>query len=199
MSGAIQEIANSANELSEKMRQVVVGAQRTTEMMHSLRTANEEISRVSETISDIADQTNLLALNATIEAASAGEAGRGFAVVASEVKDLARETMQATDQISSQVRDVHSRSEDVANAIEEITAVIEAVSVLTNTLSSAVHEQSTTTKEITGAVAEAADGARSIKDEMGSLAEASTASNHTSKGLLEASESLYDLAKHLTS
>ncbi|MCH6551145.1 MAG: hypothetical protein IH804_03915, partial [Planctomycetes bacterium] len=76
------------------------------------RDAGREISRVSETISSIADQTNLLALNATIEAAGAGEAGRGFAVVANEVKELARETMNATGAIDSQVRSMIKHSEE---------------------------------------------------------------------------------------
>jgi len=198
MAGAILEISNSANELSGKMAEVVTGAQRTAQLMQTLRTANEEISRVSETISDIADQTNLLALNATIEAASAGEAGRGFAVVASEVKDLARETMLATDQINSQVRDVNARSQDVAQAIDEIAATIEAVDLLTTTLSSSVRDQSSTTEEIAVSIAETAAGAQSISKEMKSLAEASSASPYTSQGLVEAAEQLLGLAHQLS-
>lgn len=92
--------------------------------MADLTTAAQEIGQVVGTISDIAEQTNLLALNATIEAARAGEAGKGFAVVASEVKELARQTSEATRDISSRVEAIQASS---SQAVESTRATREAV------------------------------------------------------------------------
>ncbi len=198
MSISIQDISNSTHELTESLGRASRSAQDSAQRMDALRQANEEISRVSETIADIADQTNLLALNATIEAAGAGDAGRGFAVVASEVKDLARETMQATELIKGQVRDVTNRAEDVAKAVDEINAVIEQVSMLSSSLSSAVEEQSVTTREISTAIGEVAGGSEEIAGEMEEVARASATSNHTAQGVLEAAEQLRNLAQKLS-
>ncbi|MCB9915982.1 MAG: PAS domain-containing methyl-accepting chemotaxis protein [Planctomycetes bacterium] len=198
MSASIQDISNSTHELSESLQRAARAAGDSAQRMEVLRQANEEISRVSETIADIADQTNLLALNATIEAAGAGDAGRGFAVVASEVKDLARETMQATELIKNQVRDVTARSEDVARAVAEINSVIEQVALLSTSLSGAVEEQSVTTREISGAIGGVASGSDEIAGQMEEVARAAATSNHTAQGVLEAAEQLRNLAQALS-
>jgi methyl-accepting chemotaxis protein len=87
----------------------------------------EEIEAIATSIAAIAEQTNLLALNATIEAARAGELGKGFAVVAGEVKELARETAGATDQIRGVVDAVRSDVSDSAAMIGQIRAVMSDV------------------------------------------------------------------------
>ena len=199
MTASIQDISNSTLELSQSLQRAAKAAIESAQRMDILRQSNEEISRVSETIADIADQTNLLALNATIEAAGAGDAGRGFAVVASEVKDLARETMQATESIKGQVRDVTARSEDVAKAVDEINTVIEQVALLSTSLSSAVEEQSMTTREISSAIGDVAGGADEIAGQMEDVARSSATSNHTAQGVLEAAEQLRNLAQALSS
>jgi methyl-accepting chemotaxis protein len=71
-------------------------------------------------IDTVADQTRLLALNATIEAARAGEAGKGFAVVASEVKDLADQTAQATERVTTQVEAIRAACDDVAEVMSSV-------------------------------------------------------------------------------
>ncbi|MDY7088792.1 MAG: methyl-accepting chemotaxis protein [Actinomycetota bacterium] len=90
----------------------------------ALNDASAAIGDVIQIISSIADQTNLLALNATIEAARAGEIGKGFAVVAGEVKELARETADATKKVSEQIAALQSSAESVAGGIRTTSETI---------------------------------------------------------------------------
>ena len=96
MSATIAEIAGSSEEAIRITEESVQEASSAEESVRDLGHAALEISKVTESINEIADQTNLLALNATIEAARAGEAGKGFAVVANEIKELAKQTTEAT-------------------------------------------------------------------------------------------------------
>jgi methyl-accepting chemotaxis protein len=107
-----------------------------------------EIGKATEAIDDISDQTNLLALNATIEAARAGEAGKGFAVVANEIKELAKQTAQATEDIKEKVAGIQASSADATIQINEISMVIDNVSRIVSEISVAIGEQSETTKKI---------------------------------------------------
>jgi methyl-accepting chemotaxis protein len=105
--GELSETVGSIATSSERARTVSEDASRqartVSATMDELQRAAREIGNVTETISHISSQTNLLALNATIEAAHAGEAGRGFAVVASEIKELARQTTIAADDIQRRI------------------------------------------------------------------------------------------------
>jgi methyl-accepting chemotaxis protein len=132
------DIADSANRQSKE----------TVVSMGQLKAASDKIGRVLEVISDIADQTNLLALNATIEAASAGDAGKGFAVVANEVKELARQTTQATEEINREIEDMRQRTSAAVNAVEGISRVIGEVNDISTSIAGAVEEQSATLNEI---------------------------------------------------
>ncbi|MDF1838768.1 MAG: methyl-accepting chemotaxis protein, partial [Planctomycetota bacterium] len=194
MATTVSSIAQSSRDLADSADRAVTAAGQASDLVNDLRTANSQISRVTETISNIADQTNLLALNATIEAAGAGEAGRGFAVVASEVKDLARETMTATNTIDEQVRDIHGRSEEVANAIEEISQVILGLNDLAVTMATAVEEQDITTREITEAIVRSAEGATEISEEIARVSESAESSSGTARGVQEAADQLRELA-----
>lgn len=93
-------------------------------MVHSLNASTDEIDQVVRTIHTIAGQTNMLALNAGIEAARAGEAGKGFAVVAMEVKELARATAGATDEVDAKVGAIRA---DAGGATRELTGVRDSV------------------------------------------------------------------------
>ena len=118
---AIEEMTSSLNEVAKNTGQASrvsqTASQATEEIkgkMDGLVSASKQIGKVVGVIKDIADQTNMLALNATIEAAGAGEAGKGFAVVAGEVKELAKQSADATDEISGQIDQIQGST----NAVE---------------------------------------------------------------------------------
>ena len=144
----------------------------------ALGTAADEIGKVIEVIQDIAEQTNLLALNATIEAARAGEAGKGFAVVATEVKELARQTSQATEDIRHRVESIQGTTGEAIGALNEIAAVVTEVDQASRTIASAVEEQTATTKEIAHNVADAAVHAETVSNSVAESAVATKEVTH---------------------
>jgi methyl-accepting chemotaxis protein len=129
-----------------------------------LGNAAQEISKVTEVITEISEQTNLLALNATIEAARAGEAGRGFAVVANEIKELAKQTANATLDIKTRIQGIQKSTDTTVTEIEQITEVIHAVNELVATIATAVEEQAVTTQEIANNVAQASLGIGEVNE-----------------------------------
>lgn len=150
---------NIHTEMASKVTaEAVKEAKSATIKVTQLGIAASEISKITEVITDISDQTNLLALNATIEAARAGEAGKGFAVVANEIKELARQTADATGQIKSQIDGIQQSTSETVTQIEKITTVINDVNETVNTISTAVNEQTAATDEIASNVAQAAQG-----------------------------------------
>src|SRR5215469_9831249 len=99
-------------------------AKNTNDIIQRLETASRQIGKIVDMISDIADQTNMLALNAAIEAAGAGEAGKGFMIVANEVKELAKQTAAATDEIAEQIENMQKNMPEAVGAVAEIAATI---------------------------------------------------------------------------
>lgn len=156
MNSTINEIARNAEQSATVADQAAQLAEISNDRVGGLGQSADEIGKVIEVIQDIAEQTNLLALNATIEAARAGEAGKGFAVVASEVKDLAKQTATATDDIRKRIEGIQSSTGEAVDSIREITSVITNVNDVARTIAAAVEEQSITTREISQNVAEAA-------------------------------------------
>jgi methyl-accepting chemotaxis protein len=116
--------------------------------VNKLGQSSIEIGKVIKVITAIAGQTNLLALNATIEAARAGDAGRGFAVVANEVKELAKQTANATEDISQRIEAIQTDTKAAVQAITQITDIINQINDFQSTIASAIEEQTATTNEI---------------------------------------------------
>lgn len=148
MSSTINEVARNCQTETQIAAKASTQAQSTKDLMERLNVSSKEIGKIVEVINDVADQTNLLALNATIEAASAGESGKGFAVVAAEVKELAKQTTKATEQIRVQVEDIQGSTINALEAITGIAKVIEEIDSLSHTIVGAVEEQSVTTNEM---------------------------------------------------
>ena len=171
MSASINEIAKSAQDASRAASDAVALIQKTTETVTRLGASSTEIGNVIKTITAIASQTNLLALNATIEAARAGEAGKGFAVVANEVKDLAKETAAATEDIAARISRIQDDTKEAVKAIDEIAEVVVRISNVQSVIASAVEEQTATTKEISRSISEASRAASEITENISGVAQ----------------------------
>jgi len=197
MTASIKEIAKNATDAARVATTAVTTAENTNETIAKLGQSSAEIGKVIKVITSIAQQTNLLALNATIEAARAGEAGKGFAVVANEVKELAKQTAAATEDISQKIEAIQDDTKGSVEAIGQITAIINQINDIQNTIASAVEEQTATTNEIARNVNQAAKGSTEITQNIVNVAEAAqstTASaNNTQKAATELSETATEL------
>jgi methyl-accepting chemotaxis protein len=192
MGASIKEIAKNANEAAKVATTAVRVAAKTNTTVAKLGESSAEIGNVIKVITSIAQQTNLLALNATIEAARAGEAGKGFAVVANEVKELAKQTAKATEDISRKIEAIQGDTKGAVEAITEIGKIINQINDIQNTIASAVEEQTATTGEISRNVAEAALGSTEIARNVSGVAQAA---RNTSEGAGNTKSSADELSK----
>jgi methyl-accepting chemotaxis protein len=192
MSASIKEIAKNAQDAAKVAATAVRAAETTNATISKLGDSSAEIGKVIKVITSIAQQTNLLALNATIEAARAGEAGKGFAVVANEVKELAKETAKATEDISQKIEAIQSDTKMAVDAIAEIGTVINKISDYQNTIASAVEEQTATTNEISRNVTEAAKGSTEIAQNITGVA---TSAKSTTAGANDTQKAAGELSR----
>ena len=197
MQASIREISKNANDSARVAKNAVSVASTTNDTMKKLGESSREIGNVIKVITSIAQQTNLLALNATIEAARAGEAGKGFAVVANEVKELAKQTAKATEEISQKIEAIQGVTKGAVTAIEDISTIINQINDISNSIASAVEEQTATTNEIGRSVHEAAIGVTDIAKNISGVA---TAARNTTQGANDtktASAELSEMAARL--
>ena len=198
MGSSIREIAKNAAEAAKVANHAATVADNTNAKVAKLGESSIEIGNVIKVITSIAEQTNLLALNATIEAARAGEAGKGFAVVANEVKELAKQTAKATEDIGTKIKTIQGDTQGAVSAIQEIAAIIKQINGLQTIIASSVEEQSATTNEISKNVAEAAQGAAEIAKNIGSVSQAAKSTTEGAGQTSIAARELASLAGDLT-
>jgi methyl-accepting chemotaxis protein len=188
----LQTVATGTEEMGSCIREIAKNA-----TVAKLGESSTEIGQVIKVITSIAQQTNLLALNATIEAARAGEAGKGFAVVANEVKELAKETAKATEDISRKIEAIQDDTKAAVEAIASISGIINQVNDISTTIASAVEEQNATTNEMARNVSEAAQGSSEITQNIAGVAEAAASTSRGASDTQQAAQQLVETSKAL--
>ncbi|MFH1215783.1 MAG: methyl-accepting chemotaxis protein [Pseudomonadota bacterium] len=148
MNDSITRIGNLSTEGMKTTNFAMEKAELATDSMQELADAAREIGEVTKAINEITEQTKLLALNATIESARAGEAGKGFAVVAGEVKELARQSSEATGNIALKINRIQQKSQEAAKIIQEVSVIVKEVNSSSKSIASAVEQQSKMASDI---------------------------------------------------
>lgn len=211
MKHALEGVTTHCDEATSISSQATDQVKKATDKVTLLGRAANEISKVTEVITEIADQTNLLALNATIEAARAGDAGKGFAVVASEIKVLANQTQDATKEIKAKIDGIQASTNETISEVEAITVVIDKVNVIMSEISNQMVTQAASASTVAFNVEQASQGiaevnvnvaqsfavSSQISTEMDEVRSVSTSMSTSSVGMKNNSESLSDLANQL--
>ena len=198
VASSIEEMTSTINEIaqnSEKGRSISIDAvskvKSASERVGELGKDALEINKVTETITEISEQTNLLALNATIEAARAGESGKGFAVVANEIKELARQTADATQEIKGKIDSIQNSSAGTVTEIEQISKVINDVNEIVTSIAASVEEQSVTAKEIANNVSQASKGIQEVNE---NVAQSSSVAGEIARDINEANQDANEMS-----
>ncbi len=199
LSSSILDIKNQTSRSSQTAEKASQSAARANEAVLRLGETSTQVDTVLSIITNIASQINLLALNATIESARAGEAGKGFAVVACEVKDLAKQTEEATKQVRLLIANVQTVSQDVVQAIQNISASIGEVQDISSAIVGTMSDQSNATQEISTMVQATSASTNEAVSIMQRVTESSKQTKESSEKVMNASNVLDSQMKKLES
>jgi|GEM_PF-1087820 len=197
MNASLTDISGKTKEAESIASQAVTLVQSTGDNVQQLAKSSKSIGNVVKVITSIAEQTNLLALNATIEAARAGDAGKGFAVVANEVKELAKETAKATEEIEQRIADIQSDTGTAVVSIADINAIVQKISEIQSAIASAVDEQWATTGAMDSKIVEATRGNSEIGQIIQLISTQSNESLESTANVSQSAEQMDELAGKL--
>lgn len=197
LESSIRDIAANASTAASVAQTAVHVSEQTNRTVTKLGASSGEIGKVIKVINSIAEQTNLLALNATIEAARAGESGKGFAVVANEVKDLAKATRRATEDIIHKIEVIQADTREAIDAIGRVSNIIGQISESQNAIACAVEEQTAMTTEISRNISEVAFGSGEIAKNISLVAEAGQCTANSTDETLRTAASIEQMAAEL--
>ncbi len=192
ITGTIKKITSDTENARSITENAVSQSEKASASVNELGKAASEIGKVTETITEISEQTNLLALNATIEAARAGEAGKGFAVVANEIKELAKQTADATGDIRSKIETIQSSTSLTVGEIKDIANIVHEVNEIVSGIASALEEQAYTTQEISTNVAQASEGIQEVTQ---NVAQSSIAASEVADDITEVNTQTGDIKR----
>ncbi len=195
MTNTIGQIAENAERARNVSEQAVTETKGAGQLVVKLGQSAQAIGKVTETITEISDQTNLLALNATIEAARAGEAGKGFAVVANEIKELAKQTAEATMDIRTQIDDIQTATGNSVSTINNIGKVIDDVNSIISTMATSVEEQSIATKEVSEKIIQVSTGIGEVNE---NVAQSSQVIGEITKEIADVNQASSDISSGST-
>jgi len=191
MTASINEIARNTENASTITSEAVSQTAECSGQVSTLGIAADEIGNVLETITDISAQVNLLALNATIEAARAGDAGKGFAVVANEIKELAKQTSDATMEIKAKVEGIQQSTQGTVKGIGAISTIIDNVHEIVSVIATAIEEQLATTNEIAENISQASTGIIEVNE---NVAQSATVVSTIAQDITEVNDASHTMA-----
>lgn len=198
MSASVDEVSRNTESASRVGADAVTVADKASKTINELGISSQEIGLVIKTITSIAEQTNLLALNATIEAARAGEAGKGFAVVANEVKELAKQTAEATEDISKKIEKIQGDTGNTVETIQKVGEIINQINENQRTITNAVTDQTAAISEIARNASEAAAGSSEIAGNIAHVSQGAQESANGAKDALKTCDELARMAEELS-
>ncbi len=191
ISGSVGDIQRSTMNAKKITGEAVLQAADISQKVDALGSAALDIGKVTETITDISSQTNLLALNATIEAARAGEAGKGFAVVANEIKDLAKQTAQATGEIKERIESIQHSTDVTVTGIKKISDIITEIDTIVSSIAISLDEQNATMTELTSNIFQAGAGISEVSE---NVAQSAVVSQQIAADISEVNKAVGDIS-----